>query len=832
MSTAPPQPEPALDVPRVLLFGHRGAGKSALVGALLQAGETQGETLRGEVVHSSVDLPRIRDAVYSGTKLDPYKTDLVSYTIRLRPWRVGTKPVGDPLTVVLDDCDGVAAEALLEHPEPITQRAPGSPVARAVVEADAIVLLVDGASTDDELKEAFKDFDAFLNVVHRAKTDARVVGGFPVYLVLTQCDRLARPGETIGAWEARVAERVDYAWAAFDAHLKDADPEDASPSPFLSFGSVELTVFASAIRRPPLPGSTAPTHHPYQVAELFRDCFTAARAHHERARTSEKRLKWTVRLALSAVVVLLLGLTTVALFPPRPAGTELADRVRLYLASEPPAAARLADGEIERNRTTLLRFQTDAAYATLESDLREFVEARVKEIETYKAYRAKLRDAPAPGELRTLRDLTAARDALRAGELAPPPMYDWHETAAVRLRDKWLADCAAVEATEAALVARYRKHDEDMLAHMLKRPFDTSWVEAFDSLAARADRPQFPLDDQLPGSPSIDHPRGQAVHYRDVNDFDEVDRARRTWERTRDRVAAMRDLADALGMIAAPDRREAVLALTDAGTVDPAARLAALKRVYPLRPDGYAVWEVWQFTPAGADLAARLRDSFDAGTRHLKKLVTTPDTAAGWKALGATLGEPKFRDWGELLHLLARLQRARLAEPVPPNPVTELEKFLADLDTKTFELNATGFTLTIPLDLTAGLDNLDPAENTLTLTAGSGNQVRTAKYRVKKGELRTEQVAGKDKQVMVYPVQAEGETKLTYRAGDEFRALLPVKAGTQSLELTWGTAGSQTFQFTRLMREPRLTGRATGTGVTLVPTNSSAVPVLPVLLPK
>src|SRR6188768_2628310 len=115
--TPAPEPPPEPSTPRVLLFGHRGAGKSALIGALLQAGETQGETLRGEVVHSSVDLPRIRDAVYSGTKIDPHTSELVSYTIRLRPWRAGTKPVGEPLTVVLDDCDGKAAEELLEHPE-------------------------------------------------------------------------------------------------------------------------------------------------------------------------------------------------------------------------------------------------------------------------------------------------------------------------------------------------------------------------------------------------------------------------------------------------------------------------------------------------------------------------------------------------------------------------------------------------------------------------------------------------------------------------------------------------------------------------------------------
>src|SRR3954447_20702322 len=119
MATPEPPAPTDPDVPRVLLFGHRGAGKSALIGALLQAGETQGETLRGEVVHSSVDLPRIRDAVYSGAKLDPQQAELVSYTIRVPPVGGGGTAVGEPLTVVLDDCDGKAAEALLAHPEPI-----------------------------------------------------------------------------------------------------------------------------------------------------------------------------------------------------------------------------------------------------------------------------------------------------------------------------------------------------------------------------------------------------------------------------------------------------------------------------------------------------------------------------------------------------------------------------------------------------------------------------------------------------------------------------------------------------------------------------------------
>src|SRR6478672_5412739 len=98
-------PEPSLDptVPQVLLFGHVGAGKSSLLAALVQAGAAQGEALRGEVQESSGRLAAIRDAVYRGTALANAETELTSYTVRLRPWRVGPTAVGEPQTIILHD---------------------------------------------------------------------------------------------------------------------------------------------------------------------------------------------------------------------------------------------------------------------------------------------------------------------------------------------------------------------------------------------------------------------------------------------------------------------------------------------------------------------------------------------------------------------------------------------------------------------------------------------------------------------------------------------------------------------------------------------------------
>ena len=101
------------------------------------------------------------------------------------------------------------------------------------------------------------------------------------------------------------------------------------------------------------------------------------------------------------------------------------------------------------------------------------------------------------------------------------------------------------------------------------------------------------------------------------------------------------------------------------------------------------------------------------------------------------------------------------------------------------------------------------------------------KFTVGKGDTRDN--------ATVYRLAPEGSGKIAYFAGDDLRAVLPVKAGSQSLALQWETGASKTFQFDRLAREPRLTkptgGTEPATGVKLVPTPGSTIPKLPVLLP-
>src|SRR4029450_13021732 len=150
-----------------------------------------------------------------------------------------------------------------------------------------------------------------------------------------------------------------------------------------------------------------------------------------------------------------------------------------------------------------------------------------------------------------------------------------------------------------------------------------------------------------------------------------------------------------------------------------------------------------------------------------------------WKALSASLNEPAYRDWGRLLHLLARLQ-----DPSAPDPVSDLANFLADLDTKTFELDLPALDLVIPLDFTVGLERVVPAGPlTVTLVHGQDAPV-TIRFLVGPGGTR-------DK-TKVYRLTREGAGKLAYRAGDDLRAEMPVKAGAQTQTLRWEVCASNT----------------------------------------
>ena len=90
--------------------------------------------------------------------------------------------------------------------------------------------------------------------------------------MLTKCDLLAQPGDTPAAWMDRIEERKRQVDRRFQDFLARQDEDGPLP-----FGSIDLHVWATAVKRPALAGSPARPREPYGVAELFRQAFDAAR---------------------------------------------------------------------------------------------------------------------------------------------------------------------------------------------------------------------------------------------------------------------------------------------------------------------------------------------------------------------------------------------------------------------------------------------------------------------------------------------------------------------------------------------------------------------------
>jgi hypothetical protein len=805
-------------------------GKSSLLGALYQSSLSQPKALGATVEDPSGRLKMIHDHVYGDRGLELTRTELVTYTLRLTPQTA--EPV--PPEVVLMDCDGKAALAVLKHPDTIATGEAKGTVARAVVQADTIALLVDAAADDGELLAAFQDFTRFLDAIEEERAFARAVGGFPVLLVLTQCDRLAEPSDTAAKWEARVAARKKYVLTRFAEYLEDTEPKAGVQSPYLPFGSVDLDVFAVAVRRPRLADAPSPPDEPFGVAELFRACFTSAQSHHERSEASDRRLTWTVRSVGATVGGMLLGLVAVVMFQPVGGDPGLAARVETFRRHEPSeAAVRLAEKNIPPERRALTAFRNDAGFAYLPEELQEFVVGRLKEIEDYRAYRQKLSAAMTPAEARSLEELAKVEFQL-TGELALPPEYAWGETEAGRLRDKWLTDVRVVREAEGRWHDWFRELIRRATLLAVAPSFAGDWRADVAALLADAARLPFNLNDPIPGSPAVPQPRGEAVEYRVPYEFDRVYQARQDWEFARTRLVSLRDLADAFGATSGPNRPDAVLDLPEPGpgvdsTTLAGVRWAELRRQFPGYPAEYPEWELRNFPePGRTELSKRVQRSFAVGAQHVRRLIlarTGPnpvakDNAAGWREVAAVLGEPVFREWGRLLHLLARLSDPRAADPV-----AELTAFLrADK----FEFDLKGFEVAIPVDLRERKVVPDgPLKVTLTPRGGPPVVREFAHSPTDEGT--------RQGSVWLYRFTPPADPKLVYHPGDGLTAELPVRVGGQSLRLVWEAGGTNTFQFDRLAREPRLVRPGSpperAEGVRLTPAEGSAFPRVPVLLP-
>jgi hypothetical protein len=789
--TPTPDPWPLIPALRIVLFGMPGAGKSSLLGALAQAAQTQEHVLNGHLTDLSQGLGELQRRLYEEAARETLE-EVVPYPVAFDSFTSsGPDSDGRHLDAIFVDCDGRVANELLARRRSLGADSGDGPLAQQILQSDALILVIDASAPQAQIDSDFVEFGHFLHFLEQGRGRRSDVAGLPVYLALTKCDLLAQPGDNASAWADRIDERKREVGQRFQAFVARRSANGLAP-----FGTVNLHLRATAVKRPGLADSPPQAREPYGVAELFRQSLRSARGFRRRQRRSGRRLLWTVAGTVG-IVALMAGFATSRLADRyQTAPTQLLEKIANYRASEGDTPSSRLREPLQRKISELNELESDPDFSALPAQEQEYVRRRLQELEEYRDYWEKIRRTRID-DLRTAAQLQGLARRLRTGDLDVPSPHqsEWGQTDAGLLHSRLIKNADALlrgfrESEEwfRALIRR----GEELWTFAHGKPTDApswnQWQTQVGALLARA----FPHAeaDELPGS--------DALTYAAVFRFDEVASARRDWEQLQRRLSKLRDLTAALGLAGklSTGERQPLDIPEHFSVVESNKYFQRLWRLYPQLAGELPGIELPD--AVFADLRRTARVSYDhlieAGRQvvldRLQQASAGPETPALWRGVREWLAGPsELGDWRVLATLLERIDI-----PDAPDPVTALESFLGQ---DRFEVNIERATLEVPSDR-----NLVPA-GTLTVyhAAAGAEPTPVLTFRLTDDEGHR----GPQARVTRYSFGRDKGATVVCRPGDVLYAVLPVKKDGQGhWMLTWARSRSEVYQFERLVRPPRL----------------------------
>jgi hypothetical protein len=811
---------------RLVLFGQSGGGKSSLLEALTQAAQEQDASVGTVVDLGGGELPNLED-VTAVTARQEVQPSLVTF----RP-EDGAPPLN---ALLLDSVSQAAGKLLADNLALAAKSLPGT-LADAIAHADGLILTIDVAVPPARLEAEFNTFARFLKTLEEVRGDRVEVGGLPVFLVLTRCDLLAKPNDTLVDWLERIEQRKRDLDTRFRAVLdQDNNHEDGG------FGDLELHLWATAARRPALGGKPAPAGESYGVSELFRLCLERAAAYREQRIRSARLLRWVVGVS-GVVLIALLGMISaavvsaghqqgpVALTPEQRHEAELRRTVAALRALDKETPERLQRPwqELENRRALLEEVRRDNAFQALTQEDREFVENRARELRDYLEMRYYLLRTNPLGSgseagLRELRtDLVgtmdrAVLDELREHGKGEAELEELRKKVADRDRvpGKWkgtevgrtynesvsMAD-ALQEATVKARLWFDTNRDK---AVKLLAFGDATWTEWHEESGKLLEPGSRGSDQQRRPQPSDSVegiPREKRVTMKPILNFPEVKRAIRDYEETRLRLERLRQIGVALHL--ARRERNALLTFEDGfGLSDAARRYQAVADAYPFLVD-----PKFSLTDLGAgERACSLIRNAAQEQYALLLGLARPAVLAHYQAFDTkTQTESRVR-WKDMADWLrdnkddkARQVNAcsdlagillRLMEPggiAPPS-----NDLIAFLDRDEFELQFNRLELEIP----AGSDVRPDSDAKLRIIHDSpSGQVVWEFNRV------SEQPDPRDRVIRYVYKRVKPDTlnaRMDYHPGEGLRAELDLPKGPK---LIWKKNSTTSYQFEALSRQP------------------------------
>ena len=836
-TTVPPTPAVPEDALRVVLFGMPDAGKSSLLGALAQSAQTQERILQGRLFDIPPGMEELRRRVYENRPTGTLE-EIVPYPLTFEPFQ-GTQsnPVRVPLVVY--DCDGRVANELLTRRKSFDTDTKAGSLAEAVLDADALVLVIDAAASPEQIDADFREFTRFLKFLNDYRTKDRMVGGLPVFLTLSKCDLLVRDGESSESWVARIDDKKGQVFDRFAEFMKRSDREHPGTE-WLGFGSIGLDVHSTAVVRPVLENQPSPPlmrPEPFGVAELFHHCIDAAKAYRARAAHSDTRLMWTLGLAVALIAAMLVFGGIVLMRGEGGPESPLLAKVQNFQGTEPQTASqRLRESTLLTRLAVLTELHDDPDFKKLPKTEREYVEGRLKEMKDYRLFREAFTNLSAPAEVTTIQELDRLQKSLTDANIPDEYKTEWAQTEAVKLRTKWAADIPLLRDAINKVNGEYL----DMIGRGSRLLFagtlDGTWQGDVRDLMQRDASPTYPENKLIPESETLPFPRDKPLKYKTA--YAIVDANRRQWETTRDKILLLNEMAMALGILGNPNDERAVLVFgpsnigTDISALE-TKRWSALKRAYPR----YREWSLNGLPEAmKKQIGVHLQSTRDQLIRDgqlliSKKLISsnvTPgkETFDDWKSIGNWLSESNnltVQDYRELLLFVEQL-----LTPGSPDSITKLILFLRK---DTFDLEFNVIRLKIPTTLDPVVR---PAGKFIVYFKGTGDtNTKSLFFKADDG--------GMADGTGFYRFVLDGNdqmSKFTYKPSDQFWATLPVQDNSgRQLQFTWSDSRSPVFQFERLHRDPKLAAPNAAAGqraekviVEVLPLGG--VPTVPDLLPN
>jgi hypothetical protein len=830
--TPTPTAPPALrrDALRVVLFGMPAAGKSSLLGALAEAARAQEHVLHGRLADLSHGLAELRQRLYDET---PRRTveEIVPYPVAFEPFADERDGGGPRAEALLIDCDGRVANDLLVRRKSLDDHSPEGTLAYEVLQADALVLVIDASAPPAQVDADFVEFGRFLRLLETGRGQRTEVGGLPVFLVLTKCDLLAKPDDSALEWVERVEERKRQV----DRRFQDFLARRAAEGP-LSFGRIDLHLWATAVKRPALADAPAKPREPYGVAELFRQVLQAARDFHRRRRHSHRRLLWTVGGAVGLVALLVavavwLAARTGSAGQAEPLQSAI-DSYRYKEGQTPAERLQGSPDQLAQRVAALSAFHDDPRFGRLPQETQDYVNDRLAELREYEAWYRKLLESRPPADARTPAELQAIEKALTA---LPPPREEWGQTPAARWRDERLADAAALRRAVKTADDWYgglREEGESLWTFARRQPGTegvsidwAAWQKDVGALLRRAESPPFREADRLRGP---DSPTWGDTALR----FTSVAQTRADWERTRGRLQRLLDLSAALGLGRVPDRPPLLLFSPGPfSAADARARLQELKKEYPKFEEEFRADDLPE--AAAPDVRRAARSNYDnllesgraAVLRRLRQAGTDDrETPERWKEVRRWLqaGPDELTDWRVLARVLHRLDDPG-ADVL--DPVDELASFLGR---ERFDIKLTRLRLRVPRDL-----GVEPSGNLSVIHEADGKPT-TLTLEPGEGQYNSQE------RVTTYTFGATGDGTIAFRPGDGLWAKLPLRKPGESggWAFSWIRGRSRLYEFEHLERgawlHPEGKDPSSGTyyeKLRLVPAGDTHIPRVPDLMP-